>query len=378
MKLTKMIVCGLLLTTSHAFAEDQPTKNFRFCLDSIDQRLGSKDAENLAFWKNQCAAKHDAISNKSGADYDKQKARWDKQLAVIEPLLEGAAKGQSTDATLQAAESASRFGTLKLTYIKSGNEPGDKIKELSAGIELFKQCLAKLATLDDPNWRGRSIPAATGTGGDVEKACKEGMAKAEHAVAEIKPLWEAAGKKRAKELHDVYYVKLEKNDSYPDKLARSKDPLDAIDTWEAFHFLAEEGHSLKTGLEHALKQYPFLETFEVAKGLTSKEMLEKASAFIDKGLAGQQEWKARHDKGLAMFDRELEKSLSGDRLALVKRLGRPSWMSNMTEGVSTVRKGLKSYATAKWFRYDGNACETFYYFAGSKQTKVRREGLGCR
>ena len=71
------------------------------------------------------------------------------------------------------------------------------------------------------------------------------------------------------------------------------------------------------------------------------------------------------------------KALSGDRLRLVKQKGRPSWTSNMTDATPSVRAGIKSYATAQWYRYDDGGCQTFYYFSGAKQTKTKRVPAGC-
>lgn len=369
-----------VLASSSAFAEDQSIKNFRFCLDSIDQRIAGKDAENLAYWKTQCEKTLAAVSGaaKGTSDFATQKARWDKQLAVIDPLLNKAQQGGQVLEILRAASLDGRAGGNKLIYIKSGDSLAIRIDNLTKGVVSFEACLKKLGDAKAIDSGFTSVQLDEGTAGDLVTKCTDGKSRAQTTIAELEPQWKAEGRARAKELYNIAYVKLVESENYPDKLEGTKDPLDAIDLFDRYHFLAETGMTLHRDLEALVASYPFIANDVVVKGVTVTQMKEKAQVLWEKGNKGKDKWKAKSDAAFAMYDKELKKALSGDRLRIVNQQGRPSWTSNMNDRQATIRANLRSYAKASWFRYDGNSCNTFYYFSGAKLTKTKREGVGCR
>jgi len=375
--LTRLIPALLVtsLASSSAFAEDQSIKNFRFCLDSIDQRIGGKDPENLAYWKTQCEQQ---LAGISGAARGTQKARWDKQLAVIDPLLNLAQKGSAVTEILRAAFLDGRAGGFKLAYVKSGDSLAVRIDNLTKGVTSFEACLKKIGEAKSIDSGFDSVQLDEGTAGDLLKKCSDGKTRAQTTIAELEPQWKAEGRKRAKELYTIAYVKLVESENYPDKLEGSKDPLDAIDLFERYHFLAETGMGLHHDVESLVASYPFIARDEVVKGVTVTQMKDKAQLLWDKGNKGKDKWKTKSDAALASYDKELKKALSGDRLRIVNQQGRPSWTSNMNDRAATIRANLRSYAKATWFRYDGDSCNTFYYFSGAKLKKTKREGAGCR
>lgn len=375
-----------LLTGSYAAAQDDDfkTNQYKYCLDGIESRLPEKNAENLLFWKKNCSEQYDALGDglRGKPAVVEQKKRFDALMVKVDAITAAQAKLDEAKNAGNDAVSEATFGDMSLPTITSGQTEsvGQKVKILSKGANHFKTCLEKIeiAVKQNPNYLKEDANDARGsTGEQLRQRCKDGLAKAEKGVEQFQKAYLEEGKKKAKDAYTLEYVKLLAAENVPDELSKSKDPLTALDVYSAFHYLADDGRLLDNRLAELLEEYDFLATHEVAKGVTVSQMKEKTAVWRKRGEEGTAAWADRNSKAFDLYKPELLKTLSGDKQRIVKQQGLPSWTDQMTVR-TTARAGLKLYSKAKWFRYDGNGCQTYYHFSGAKLTNTKKEGVGCR
>jgi hypothetical protein len=380
-------VLGLSILASPAFAQrdlEFEGRQYGFCVDGIESRLPAKDAKNLLWWKDDCAAKYEALGaeGQQRPEVAAKKKRYDEMMPQVDAIAGDMMKAEAAKNAAKDAVEGRIWGDSAVEKLTSGQTEllFQKVAILQKGIEHYKTCLAKieLAAKGDPKFMKEGDPSADSDwpGDKLKPHCQAGLKKLESGIVEFKKKWVAEGKVKAGQIQKDYGT-LDAEEKHLSKIVTSKDPLEALDIYNSYKYLNENGRMLRDALDTLGQQYNFFLEEDVIKGMSHEAMMKQATAWVDKGVEGQKEWEGKAQTAQNMYVKELLKVLSGDKAKLVKREGTPS-LWDLGFGHSAARARLKLYAKSKWFRYDGNGCQTTYYFSGMKITKTKKEGYGCR
>ncbi len=376
------------VVTAGAAAEG-PLRALEADVTACEQRVAKGDGASARTAAESGGRSKDRVpaGAQSGEQYSGLVSRLEACAGKATSLAAAAEGGARGKETAFFALGDSEQGRVLLDDLSaSGVDPNNESNrsKASKAVSYYQACVKKLdeafAGAPDVKAHELSRPSGNVTAGKLRDECAAKVATAEGFLAKAKAEEAAGAKAKLQKIYKDQWSTITGNLTAAQKLLASKDPLALVDADGKLYYY-EHDLGLPMHLDaakSALDAAPELAGFELSKGLTAKAFVEKTDAIRAEAVAERNKIRNEVRGALAKYDAEVKKVVKGDRLEVIQKHGRPSWVEG-ANGISNVRAGVNHHAKAAFFRYDSsNGCKTYYYFNGSDLSKTEYEPKGCR